>query len=79
MKHRWSEPNRMAKKTERECQNEGCGIIKVTLHPYGRESRGHHPVEFYRDGEQIECKGTPPCKGRAKAKHATYAAEGYPL
>jgi hypothetical protein len=75
-RHSWGEPNRMAKKTERECKN-GCGIIKVTLHPDGREGR-RHSVEFYRDGDQIECKGTPACTGPAKAT-VTYDARTYPL
>lgn len=75
-RHSWHEPNRMAKKSERECRN-GCGIIKVTLHPDGRAGR-RHQVEFYRNGEQIEGEGTPPCTGRAKSD-SSYSPANYPL
>lgn len=74
-RHRWGEPARFNHKTERECQN-NCGIIKVTRH----ESEGGkdiHFVEFYRGLDKIECTGTPPCTGRAKA--AEYDARNYPL
>lgn len=75
-RHRWGDPSRFDHKTERECQN-GCGIVRVTRH----ESQGGkdiHFVEFYRGLDKIECKGTPPCTGRAKAATA-YEAGSYPL
>jgi hypothetical protein len=58
--HRWGEPNRTARKTERECLH-GCRTIRVTLHPDGREGRVHL-VEFWRDGEKIESERTPVCE-----------------
>lgn len=63
MKHRWSAPNRMAQKTERECLN-GCRTIRVTMHPHGRDSLREHYVEFYRDGDLIAARGqaTPVCE-----------------
>jgi hypothetical protein len=62
MNHRWSVPNRMAQKTERECLN-GCRTVKVTMHPAGREGHEHY-VEFYRDGEMIAVRGqrVPVCE-----------------
>jgi len=61
MNHRWPKlGNRMVHKTERECLR-GCRTIKVTLHPFGREGRVHG-VEFWRDGERGEGKGTPVCE-----------------
>jgi hypothetical protein len=60
MNHRWSEPNRMVQKTERECLR-GCRTIKVTMHPFGREGRVHS-VEFWRDGEKIDGTRTPVCE-----------------
>jgi len=59
-RHRWGKPNRLAQKTERECTR-NCGTIKVTMHPDGREGREHW-VEFWKDGEKIEGKGTPVCE-----------------
>ena len=59
-RHRWSEPNRMAQKTERECLR-GCGTIRVTLHPKGRDG-SRHDVEFWKDGEKCEGALTPKCE-----------------
>jgi hypothetical protein len=59
-RHRWGEPVRFERKTERECLN-GCGTIKVTRH----ENEGgfdRHWVEFWRDQEKIPGKGTPACE-----------------
>jgi hypothetical protein len=60
-RHRWPKlGNRMVEKTERECLR-GCGIVRVTLHPHGRD--GHeHRVEFYRNGELIPGTATPACE-----------------
>lgn len=62
MKHRWPKDGTVisAHKTERECLN-GCGIIKVTRHE-AQGSRDVHWVEFWRDMERIEGKGTPVCE-----------------
>lgn len=64
-RHSWSDPVRFQKpdrpdigKTERACGN-GCGIVKVTQHPGGGDRAWQ---EFWRDGEKIEGKGTPPCE-----------------
>jgi hypothetical protein len=60
-RHRWpKDGNRMAQKTERECLR-GCGTIKVTLHPYGRDGN-RHDVEFWRNGEKCEGTHTPICE-----------------
>lgn len=56
MNHKWGEPNRMAQKTERECQR-GCRTIRVTFHQGGR-----HWIEFYRDGEKVSAGKTPACE-----------------
>lgn len=64
MNHRWPElGNRMAQKTERECLR-GCGVIKVTMHPRGRDIRTCHYTEFWRDGELIGARGSkvPVCE-----------------
>ena len=48
-------------KTERTCTR--CDMTRVTCH----EMKGafeDHRVEFWRDGDQIEGKHTPPCDGR---------------
>lgn len=75
-RHRWSNPTRFDHKTERECQN-GCNIVRVTVRePAGAFDR--HRTEFWRGLDKIECKGTPPCTGRAKAATA-YEAGSYPL
>jgi hypothetical protein len=63
MNHRWPKlGNRMVQKTERECLR-GCGTIKVTLHPHGRDGHDHY-VEFWRDGELIAGRGerVPVCE-----------------
>ena len=56
-RHRWGEPNRLPRKTERECLN-GCGIVKVTRHE-GQQ----HWIEFWCIGdiEKLDCDRTPPC------------------
>lgn len=64
-RHRWPklgdpQEQRFARKTERECLR-GCGTIKITLHPEGRDGRVH-TIEFWRDGEKIEGAGTPICE-----------------
>jgi hypothetical protein len=58
--HRWGEPQRFLHKTERECQRDGCGVIRVSRHE-GTE----HWVEFWRNEERIEAPDdrTPPCEG----------------
>lgn len=73
MNHRWPEHgNRMTQKTERECLR-GCGVIKVTMHEHGRDSRAGHFVEFYRDGELIAGRGekTPKCEAVTATKETT--------
>lgn len=62
-RHRWGDKIEfpLAHKSERECLN-GCGICKVTRH-----ENTQHWVEFYRDGERIECTKTPICEA-IKAK-----------
>ena len=62
MNHRWAEKIVVSPyKTERECKN-GCGIVKVIRH----EGQLHW-MEFYCGLDRIECTGTPPCTGKAKA------------
>ncbi len=59
-RHRWGEPARFPHKTERTCTR-GCGTTKVTHH--GSENGWpRHSTEFWRDGDQINCKATPPCE-----------------
>lgn len=67
-RHAWNDPVRFMRedrpdigKSERTCKN-GCGIVKVTVHPGGTERAWQ---EFWRDGEKIDCVGTPPCEGAA--------------
>ena len=78
MKHRWGDKVDfpLAHKSERTCTN-GCGITKVHRHETegGREK---HWYEFWRDGERIECEGTPTCDG-SPAKPPAYDARSYPL
>lgn len=76
-RHKWGNKTDfpLAHKSERTCTN-GCGITKVTRH----ETEGGHDrywTEFWRGGERIPGKSTPPCDGPAKA--ATYDARSYPL
>ena len=78
MNHKWGPkmPFPLANKSERTCERPGCGVTKVRRH----EHEGGKPVhwqEFWRDGERIECEGTPPCTGRAKT--VTYQLPSYPL
>ncbi|QDM26982.1 hypothetical protein FNL56_13330 [Tardiphaga sp. vice304] len=59
-RHRWGEPARFPHKTERTCCR-GCGITKVAR----LESDGGGSIywtEFWRDGEQIKGRATPPCE-----------------
>lgn len=66
-RHSWSDPIRFFNnpdrpdigKSERTCRN-GCGIVKVTVHPGGSQRAWQ---EFYRNGERIEGKRTPECEG----------------
>jgi hypothetical protein len=55
-RHDWTAiaPKRYPFKTERECAR--CGLIKVTRHENDR-----HWIEFWKDGEKVEGKATPPC------------------
>ena len=43
-------------KTERACVH--CGLVRVTRHESGR-----HWIEFWRDGERVDCDRTPECGG----------------
>lgn len=54
-RHSWGEPLRFPYKTARSCIV--CGIVKVTRHEAGVRPW----LEFYRDGERIECERTPEC------------------
>jgi hypothetical protein len=56
--HSWSQPNRLPHKTERECVR--CGIIRVTRHDAGDTVIPW--VEFWRDGERLDVRGTPACQ-----------------
>jgi hypothetical protein len=59
-KHRWGEKVVFPHKSECECLK-GCRTIKVARH----ENEGGHDVywtEFWRDGEKIDCAGTPACE-----------------
>lgn len=61
IRHRWGEKTRFAEKTERQCAR--CEMFKVGL----KQDVGFRIVystQFFRDGEQIDCKGTPPCDAR---------------
>lgn len=63
MNHRWPElGNRMAQKTERECLR-GCGVVKVTMHPHGRDGHEHY-VEYWRGEDLIGARGSrvPKCE-----------------
>jgi hypothetical protein len=56
-RHSWGEPERFVNKTERTCCR--CDVVKVTRHePFERSW-----VEFWRDGDRLQCQGTPPCEG----------------
>lgn len=64
-RHRWGDPQRFEhptrpdiSKTERPCIHPGCNIVRVTRH-----ESNEHWVEFWKDGERIECDGTPECEG----------------
>jgi hypothetical protein len=56
-RHRWGEPIRFERKTERACIH--CGIVKVTRHEPGA---GFPWVEYWRGLERILLNGTPPCE-----------------
>ena len=75
-RHRWGAKTLVTpNKSECECLN-GCGIVKVSR----RESEGGRGVywtEFWRGLDRIECDGTPPCRGSARA--IAYDARNYPL
>lgn len=77
MKHKWGDKADfpLAHKSERTCRN-GCGITKVSRHEY-EGGRAKDWTEFHRDGERIQCGGTPACTGKPKA--VTYGMQGYPL
>ena len=86
MRHRWSPPNRMERKTERTCRRPGCGLIKVTRHEPGdpgekgiRDEHGNLVwTEWWRvagsDGmpERLTVADgrTPECRGTETAKEA---------
>lgn len=62
MNHRWGEPDRMAQKTERTCQN-GCGIVKVSFRQWNG-ARDIYWTEFWRGLDKIAGAGdgTPKCE-----------------
>lgn len=67
-RHRWGDAQRFINearpdisKTERPCIHPGCNIIRVTRH-----ESGEHWVEFWKDGERIDCERTPVCEGGEK-------------
>lgn len=55
-RHSWGLPHRFPHKTERQCVN-GCGIVKVSRH-----EADQHWVEYWLEGERIECVRTPACE-----------------
>lgn len=62
-RHRWGDAQRFEhpdrpdiSKTERPCIHPGCNIVRVTRH-----ESNEHWIEFWKDGERIECDATPPC------------------
>lgn len=64
-RHRWGDAQRFINetrpdisKTERPCIHPGCSIIRVTRH-----ESGEHWIEFWKDGERIDCDHTPECEG----------------
>lgn len=66
-RHRWGDKVTFPHKTERDCAN--CGLVKVTR----RENEGGRDIywtEFWRDGERIECDGTPVCEAVREAADA---------
>lgn len=73
MKHRWGEKTTFPYKSERECLN-GCRTIKVTWH----QAEGAHDVdwtEYWRDGDKLECDGTPACEPVAAGGHAVFSPD----
>ncbi len=68
MRHSWGEPERFGFKTERACKQ--CDIVKVTRHE-GRE----HWIEFWRAGERIDTKKTPPCDAMSSLPSAQGATK----
>lgn len=56
MKHRWGDPERTERRTERVCIR--CDLMKVTRH------EEIIWIEWQRDGVQIASDRTPPCDGR---------------
>lgn len=62
-RHRWGDAQRFfhderpdISKTERACVH--CGLVRVTRHESDR-----HWIEFWRDGECVDCERTPECGG----------------
>jgi hypothetical protein len=53
-RHRWSEPVRFQRKTERACLK--CDIIKVTRH-----EPNNVWIEFWRGPERLHVGSTPEC------------------
>lgn len=75
-RHRWAEKTTISlNKSECECQN-GCGIVKVSRHEF-EHGTPLHWTEFWRGLDRLQCEGTPPCTGSAKAME--YDARNYPL
>jgi len=66
-KHRWSEPVRFERKSERTCLN-GCGIVKVTRH-----EGDLHWAEFWRGLDKIDDVRTPPCTGSPDQQALTFS------
>lgn len=59
-RHAWSERVVHERYSDRACWY--CGLIKRSRHE-GIGRREFHWTEWWRDGVQIESKGTPPCPG----------------
>ncbi|MDP2410372.1 MAG: hypothetical protein Q8M26_08805 [Pseudolabrys sp.] len=55
-RHKWGEAKRFPYKTEVSCER--CQIVKVTRH----EPSVRPWLEFYRDGERVNCERTPVCE-----------------
>jgi hypothetical protein len=65
-RHRWDEPVRFERKTERECSR--CGMVKVTRREW-ECGRDVYWTEFWRDLDRVDKEGeTPPCDARLMAE-----------
>jgi len=77
--HRWENERRIpacespdgCERTERECVNGGCGLIKITVHPPRGlpYRRWRHPVT----GNEFDLGATPPCLALHEIEEVKFA------